>query len=34
MSPEELVERMSEYTPEGVTERDRRQLDVLEIDRS
>lgn len=34
MSPSELIERLSEHTPEGVTAHDQRQLDVLETDSS
>lgn len=32
MSPSDLIEKMSTRTPDGVTEHDRRQLDVLEAD--
>ncbi|SEO18501.1 hypothetical protein SAMN05216388_100951 [Halorientalis persicus] len=34
MSASELIERMSEHTPEGVTTHDQRQLDVFETDSS
>lgn len=34
MSPSELVKRMSERTPEGVTDHDQQQLDVFETESS
>ncbi len=34
MSPSELIERLSEHTPEGVTTHDQRQLDVFDRDSS
>lgn len=34
MSPSELIERMSERTPEGVTDHDQRQLDVFKTESS
>lgn len=33
MSPSDLIEKISERTPDGVTEHDKRQLDIFEAER-